>query len=98
MTSEGRGYLVMAVREARRSREALAAGDTFAALNRLCWAWRFIANAEAGLGGGWGTPQGSSCSFTRACMAIDAVRDDFVRCWPRRMVGMKRDLARSAKQ
>ncbi len=96
MTTEARGYLVMAVREARLSRASLESGDAFTALNRLAWAWRFLANAESGLVGGWGTSAGSACSYARTCAALDAVRDDFVRCWPRRVAGMKRDMRDAA--
>ena len=61
------GYLVMAVREARRSRMELQRGELWAAVDGMCWAWKFMGYAEMGV-------DYHGRSIARAWRALDAVR------------------------
>ncbi len=66
------GYLVMAVREARRARKELQRGELWAAIDGMCWCWKFMGYAETGA-------DYHAVSIARAWRAIDAVRGDLCR-------------------
>lgn len=72
------GFLIMAVREARRCRESLAQGDVWPAIDRLCWAWRYLGKAEAEPWAIRSTP-GWRRSYARAWAAVDIVRTELAR-------------------
>lgn len=72
------GYLIMAVREARRCRQETHAGNGLLAMDRLCWAWRYLGKAESVPWHIRSTP-GWRRSYARAWAATDAVRCDLVR-------------------
>lgn len=91
-----RGYLIMAVREVRWGRAALGEGDTYAALNRLCWGWRYLTLAERAMGGAERAPAGLLRSHTRACAAVEAVQRDFVAAWPQRYAFVRSEMAARA--
>ena len=68
------GYLVMAVREARRSRMELQRGELWAAVDGLCWAHKFMGYAEGAI-----YTEYRQRSISRAWAAIDAVRAELAR-------------------
>lgn len=74
------GFLVMAVREARRCRQEVRAGNGIGAVDRLCWAWRHLAKAE---GEPWHirSTAGWKRSYARAWAAVDAVRTELIRAF-----------------
>lgn len=78
---QGIGYLIMAVREARWSREALFQGDTFQALNRLMWAYRFLGNAE---------PTAPAVSYARAERAVRVAVFAIAGVWSQRYAHVRR--------
>lgn len=92
MTTEARGYLVMAVREARWSIRELRAGNTYGALNRLCYAWRFLGNAERGMERPSQETEGTRRSYERAERAVNVAQMAFVEAWPSRYAGIRTAL------
>lgn len=87
-----RGYLIMAVREARWSKLSLAEGDTYAALNRLCWAWRYLTLAERAGGAPEHATAGLLRSQERASAAVASVQRAFCSCWPARYAYVRHEL------
>ena len=88
-----RGFLIMAVREARRSRSALERGDTFQALNRLCWAWRYLGLADREARKLERATEGWRRAHGRSSAVVYRVMDDFVKVWPLREHTMVGSLA-----
>lgn len=74
------GYLVMAVREARRCRQEVREGNGLRALERLCWAWRYLGLAESAP---WHirSTVGFRRSHARAWAAVDVVRAELSRAF-----------------
>lgn len=75
------GYLIMAVREARRARADLQGAEILSALSRLCWAWRYLSQAETLTPGEIRASGGWLRSHARASRAVDTVKVEFARRW-----------------